>query len=226
MELSFNKKCKKSYDKRGAISALNLFEKSMGRHGRTEYLRMYSCSKCCGWHLTKQEKYEEDMALLGGLKCDCDKDLKRCDGSCFVPTKRNNNYDPFLDDDNFYKQLEDNYKKHGNLVVAVDFDSTLYPFRNEHHRFPKLIKLIQDCKKRGFLIIIFTSSPKERYGLIQDYCAKMDIPYDAINQDLVFFRQYPDEDWSNSKIFYNILLDDKAGLSAAYKVLRKFVDSL
>lgn len=134
--------------------------------------------------------------------------------------------DPFLDDKRVTSKLEQDYEKHKNLVVAVDFDSTIHPFRNPGCTFPKLIQLLRDCKEKGFYIIIFTASHKERHTYIKEYCRENNIPFDTINEDIVYFKQYPQLDWTNSKIYYNILLDDKAGLSASYKILRNFVDNL
>ena len=49
---------------------------------------------------------------------------------------------------------------------------------------------------------------KSQYGNVRD-------PYDAINKNSDFIGRYGD----NLKIYYNLLLDDKAGLKEAYDAL-------
>ena len=44
---------KNRYDRRGARTMINYFNKLRGRHGRPDGLRAYQCPFCSGWHVTK-----------------------------------------------------------------------------------------------------------------------------------------------------------------------------
>jgi hypothetical protein len=134
--------------------------------------------------------------------------------------------DPFLDNTHTYLRLLKEYEKHKSLVIACDFDNSLFDYHSKGYKFPKLIKLMQDCKKIGFKIVIFSGSAKERYPFIREYCEGLGIEIDGINEDLIDWHPDKTADWSNSKIYFNILLDDRAGLASAYEVLKMLVDNI
>lgn len=137
-----------------------------------------------------------------------------------------NRYDPYLQDDRVYDRLMEEYRKHGALVVAVDFDNTVFDYHENDFDFPALMELISDCKKIGFKIVVFSGSAKERHPFIKEYFANSGIEIDGINEDVIDWHNDKTLDWSNSKIYYNIFLDDRAGLQSAYRVLRRLVDQI
>jgi hydroxymethylpyrimidine pyrophosphatase-like HAD family hydrolase len=121
--------------------------------------------------------------------------------------------DKYLNTDTCYERLLKEYKQHNSLVVAVDFDGTLYDFHNEGITFDSVINLIKDLKKIGCYIIIFTAN--DNTDLIINYCVAMGIPFDTINENPPFFKS------DSRKIYYNVLIDDRAGLSEVYNQLTK-----
>lgn len=126
--------------------------------------------------------------------------------------------DPFLDDDYAIYRLYKEYQKHKRLIVALDFDSTVYPFEKSYHKFPAVLDLVRRCQSLGFYIVIFTASTPDRFPMMIEYLAKHGIRVDKINEnpiDLPYGK--------NGKIYYNILLDDRAGLSAAYDILNSVI---
>lgn len=138
----------------------------------------------------------------------------------YLPAEFNNILsDPFLDDDLVIKRLTNEYKKHKKLIIAVDFDSTLYPWPvTEKTKYVRVLNLIKRCQKLGFYIVVYTASNEERYPFMVDYLQKQGITVSSVNKnpiDLPF--------GNGGKIYYNILLCDRAGLSSAYNVLNTVV---
>ena len=134
--------------------------------------------------------------------------------------------DPFLDSATTYHRLYTEYLKHKSLIVALDFDQTINDCHNKGYEFPKVIELIKDCNAVGFRVVIFSGSARERYPAIREHCEKLGIKIDGINEDLIDWHPDKSLDWSKSKIYYNIFLDDRAGLDSAYKVLRLLVSNV
>ena len=125
----------------------------------------------------------------------------------------------FLDDDNFYNRLEYFYEKYGKIILAFDFDDTVYDCRKFGRDYSEIINLIQAMRKYAYLIV-FTSRPESEYHIVETYLKENDIPYDVINDDA---PQTPIERRCR-KVYYHILLDDKAGLLTSYKALKKFIE--
>jgi hypothetical protein len=121
--------------------------------------------------------------------------------------------DFFLDDKNCIDRLFEEWKKYGQLIVAYDYDSTVFDYYKKGWKFKKVIELIRDCKRMGFHLTLFTSCNDDRMPEIKKYLADNDIPYHSINEtpDYIPFR--------GRKVYFNILLDDRAGLSSTYDQL-------
>lgn len=121
--------------------------------------------------------------------------------------------DFYTNANNVENRLLNEWIKYGKLVIAYDFDNTVYDYHNEGHTYTQVIELLRRCKALGAHLIVFTASEPERYDKIKSYLNENEVPYDAINEnpDFVPFK--------TSKIYYNILLDDRAGLELAYKSL-------
>lgn len=122
--------------------------------------------------------------------------------------------DPYTNSSVCVERLLKEYKKHGKLILAVDFDDTVYPYHgttDTHIRTLSLVKAAQDI---GFYIVGWTASSPVRYPMINQYFARHGIILDSINKnpiDLPF--------GNNGKIYYNLLLDDRAGLGQACDIL-------
>lgn len=121
--------------------------------------------------------------------------------------------DYFLNDNNCIDRLVEEYKKYGQLIVAYDFDNTVFDYYQKGTTFNDVIELLKECKRQGFYLIVFTSCGEERFPEIKKYLGEKEIPYDSINEtpDFIPFK--------GRKVYYNILLDDRAGLKSAYDQL-------
>lgn len=125
--------------------------------------------------------------------------------------------DFFLDDSNVVSRLVEEYQRYGMLIVAYDFDNTVFDYYQKGYSFDCVIELLRECKTLGFHLTLFTSCNDDRMPEIKEYLKKNNIPYDSINDtpDFIPFK--------GRKIYYNHFLDDRAGLSSAYNVLKEVV---
>lgn len=121
--------------------------------------------------------------------------------------------DFFLDDKNCVDRLLEEYKKYGSIIVAYDYDNTVYDYYKRGYDYNQVIELLRECKKMGFHLTVFTSCNDDRFPEIKVYLEQNDIPFDGINEtpDFIPFK--------GRKVYFNILLDDRAGLSSAYHQL-------
>jgi len=121
--------------------------------------------------------------------------------------------DPYLSDMKCIERLYNEYQKHNSLIVAFDFDGTVNDFHGEGFTFKDIIGLLHEAKKLNCFLYVFTAHPDEQF--VRNYLVENQIPFDAINDSPV------KEGMGNKKPYYNILLDDRAGLSASYNQLKQ-----
>lgn len=115
--------------------------------------------------------------------------------------------DPYLNFNNVVSRLKDEYERHNNLVVAFDFDNTIYDFHGEGYTFPDVINLLRKASKLGLTMVCYTGNDDEE--LIRSHCAKHNIRIDYLNESPIKSVSKP------HKPYFNILLDDRAGLDSA-----------
>jgi hypothetical protein len=122
--------------------------------------------------------------------------------------------DPYLNISNCVERLYNEYKKHKRLVIATDFDDTCFPYHNKENTHKRVLDLLHRCQEKNFYIVCFTASLPVRYTMIQEFFKKEGITISGINQNPV-----PLPFGNHGKIYYNILLDDRAGLNSAVDTL-------
>ncbi len=121
--------------------------------------------------------------------------------------------DEYLVEGASYARLRKEYDKHDSLVIAFDLDNTVKDFHNKGNTYPLVIDLLDRLQEIGCYLICFTAS--EDVKEVAKYLSSNGIPYDAINKNPPFFQS------TSPKIYYNALLDDRAGLIQVYKDLDK-----
>lgn len=118
--------------------------------------------------------------------------------------------DPYLNTRRVVDRLIEEWEKYGSLIIAVDYDDTLFDFHKKGYTYDNVIELLRRCKAFGAKIIIFTCCGPDQHEDITAYLQANEIPFDAINEDLL------PQPFKGRKVYYNHMLDDRAGLMSAY----------
>jgi hypothetical protein len=128
------------------------------------------------------------------------------------------NMDPYLNDLNCAKRLVTEWVKHKSIIIAYDYDNTVFDYHGLGYKFDGIISILRECKEYEAKFIVFSCSPTERHGEMKDYLNENNIPFDKINENIIELHG------GEGKLFYNILLDDRAGLKTAITILSIALD--
>lgn len=111
-------------------------------------------------------------------------------------------------------RLKKEYEQYQTLYIAFDFDNTLFDYHNIGDTFPTLENLLKQCKEKGMSLILFTANEGTKLEQAVDYCTKRGYKPDYVNESPIMDTRKP---------FYNLLLDDRAGLGEACKLLQEII---
>lgn len=106
----------------------------------------------------------------------------------------------------YVERLYNEWKEYGRIIIGLDFDDTIFPFRENFTDVESVINLVIEARKVGAIIIIYTGSNPDRYDFIKEYCKEKGLEIDGINMNVI--TPFGD----NRKIYANIYLDDRSGL--------------
>ena len=108
------------------------------------------------------------------------------------------------------------YSEHGKIIVGVDFDDTIFAYSSKNVKLvEKVRKLLQELRSHITLCLYTIADEKElkyKTALMEEWSIRPDF----INESPVDFG------YECSKPYFNILLDDKAGLDYTYNILNEF----
>lgn len=111
-------------------------------------------------------------------------------------------------------RLIEQYKHQDQLIIAYDFDDTVKPYWCASCEDVKsVLRLCKDVLNAYFIVYTCNSD----HNAIEAYLKEEEIPFDVINQNAPFI----DKNSFDGKLFYNVLLDDKAGLGEVVKTLEE-----
>lgn len=125
--------------------------------------------------------------------------------------------DFFLNEQNVVERLVKEWREHGKIIIAYDYDDTVFDFHNRGETYDDVISLLQRCDKVGAHFVVSTCCGEHQYNDIKNYLYERDIPFDRINENMPFVK------FTGRKIYANVTLDDRGGLSAAYNSLLRAV---
>lgn len=116
------------------------------------------------------------------------------------------------------ERLTREYLAHDHsLLVAFDFDNTVFDYHHEGGDYSCVINLLREAKSLGMKLILFTTENDDgKLAAKVDWCSARGIAPDYVNASPVFS--------DSRKPYYNILLDDRAGLVAAYDQLSAVIE--
>ena len=106
---------------------------------------------------------------------------------------------------------------HEKLVIGFDFDNTIFDVHNNGGDYSQVIKVLQECKKLDWILCLYTAELREDWLKWKiDYCKHFGIEPDYVNESPLIK--------GTKKPFFNLLLDDRAGLEEAYTLLVNVID--
>ena len=130
--------------------------------------------------------------------------------------------DTYLIKENVIERIWKEYIEHGQLIVAYDYDSTVCPSQDGNESCDQVIELLHQCSKiRDIKMICFTARNPSDYNDVKKYLSEHDIRWDKVNENIDNVKKIFSD---HGKIFYNIFLDDRAGLASAYETLVEFIN--
>lgn len=129
--------------------------------------------------------------------------------------------DPYFDTQVCVDRLLTEYRAHKKLIIAVDFDDTVFDFHKAGHEYPEIIDILGRCQGLGFYIVLFTGTKPNEWKKQTDYLEERGIIVSGINQNPI-----PLPFGNHGKMYYNILLDDRAGLGQSYRTLVQVLNQI
>lgn len=103
------------------------------------------------------------------------------------------------------------YETYGKLVIAVDFDNTIFDYHSRGLHLTCCISAVKKAIDLGNEVYIFTANVD--HALVRQTCLELFGKELVINESSVYF--------DSRKPFYSLLLDDRAGLDSALRTLNQ-----
>jgi len=120
----------------------------------------------------------------------------------------------------YIDRLVAEWRQHENIIIGVDYDDTIYPYREGFTNIQDVIDTLKEAHKHGAVLVIFTASKEERYPEIEEYCKGVGLEIAGINTSII--SPFGD----NRKIYANIYLDDRSGLNESLEILKAAIYSI
>lgn len=118
--------------------------------------------------------------------------------------------------DKLYDRLVEEYDKHKKLVIGFDFDNTIFDVHNKGYDVSYVIKLLKQAKELGFILCLHTAELRDDWLEWKvKYCEHYGIKPDYVNESPLL----P----GTKKPFFNLLIDDRAGLNEACNLLNNII---
>lgn len=113
----------------------------------------------------------------------------------------------------FIQRLVKEWRKHESIIIAVDFDDTIYPWKMDGNYMERLA-LLRRAQALGAHIVINTAREKRRHQFTVDYCAEHGVTVASVNTN-----PFPLPYGNDGKVYANIFIDDRGGLFESLDIL-------
>lgn len=109
-------------------------------------------------------------------------------------------------------RLISEYERHQNIIIGVDFDDTINDtFERGHKQIPILVGMLRQLQSEfNCTLCVWTANVNEE--LVRT-------TWDALGLKVDYYNESPLKLFNTAKPYFNILLDDRAGLDSAFKTL-------
>lgn len=115
--------------------------------------------------------------------------------------------------DKYTQRLLDEWEQHGKIIIAVDIDDTILPYRTSTQKeCDNIINLVKECQAVGAYVIIYTCRNSDGIKEALEYCKSKDLHIDAVNENPKGVNLPYGH---TAKPYANIFLDDRGELRGA-----------
>lgn len=120
---------------------------------------------------------------------------------------------------NLLDKLKAVHEQYGKIIVAFDFDDTLFPYGmyGDEATISDVQHLARRCFMTGQTVMLFTCREGHLLDSALFYCEQNGMFFEHVNEN-------PLATFTSRKPFFNILIDDKAGIKEASKILEEYLD--
>jgi hypothetical protein len=118
----------------------------------------------------------------------------------------------FLNPNETLNRLLNEYNRHGSLFIAFDFDSTVFDYYQKGDTFNRIESKLREAKQQGHKLILLTCREGKELEFAINYCKEHGYEPNYVNTN-------PIVEPGSRKPYYNLFLDDRAGLDSAYNTL-------
>lgn len=120
---------------------------------------------------------------------------------------------------NLLDKLKGVHEQYGKIIVAFDFDDTLYAYGmyGDEAAISKAQSLVYRCLETGQTLLLFTCREGNLLDEALFFCEQNGMFFEHVNEN-------PLQTFTSRKPFFNILIDDKAGIYEASKILEEYLD--
>ena len=115
--------------------------------------------------------------------------------------------DPYCNQHRAAERLYAEYTKYGNLIIGVDFDDTIYDCHANDYVFPATIDVLKEAQALGCKLCVWTANADK--ALVHSVWADLGLTINHYNESPIKFHD------DQVKPYFNLLLDDRAGLGDA-----------
>lgn len=122
----------------------------------------------------------------------------------------------YTEPNNCLDRLKSEYSIHGNLIIGFDFDDTVFAL-HDNISVNSVVKLLQEAKQLGLTLCLWTGVDSEKeLKYKKEICKLIGIEPDYVNSSPIML--------GTTKPYFNLLLDDRAGLGTAAYLLIQILD--
>lgn len=126
--------------------------------------------------------------------------------------------DYYLSNSNVVNRLFQEFEDYEQLIIAFDFDDTVYDYHKKGRLYSNVVELLRSLKEVGCYLICWTG--QDDLVFVSEYLTTNKIPYDVINEQAPFYSK------DTRKIYANAYLDDRAGLKQTYENLKELLTKI
>jgi hypothetical protein len=119
----------------------------------------------------------------------------------------------FTNQDKSLERLKREWDTHGSLIIAFDFDNTIYDCHSLDLDLEHVLSALSKTHQLGNEVYCFTAN--NDHDLVRKHSLKMLNFVPKINESSL------DDLFQSRKPFYSLLLDDRAGLGCALRLLNQ-----